>query len=292
MSSSGFHVIDVHHHVGGVPSAMGQVSAAGVAGLELDLGPFHDPNEVGVRLAVMDANGIDQAVVIPTHEYLRPDGEANTRQVNDAIAGYRDRNRDRFPAAVGIAEPLHGRRAFDELQRARDELGLIGISFHTRFQGVSTDSYLVRGLVERMADLGLVPFMHAYAGSPDEAPWMVTEVAKTLPEVPMIVLDGFSGLERSAKEISIAAATVPNLVFDTSLAYSFDIVERFVANFGAERVLFGTDMYSPPLAYRKSTVLEQLLDSGLDDDQKAMILSGNFQRLVPLGSLGSLGSTT
>jgi len=38
-------------------------------------------------------------------------------------------------------------------------------------------------------------------------------------------------------------------VFDTSLAYSFDIVERFVANFGAERLVFGTDMYSPPLAY-------------------------------------------
>jgi len=283
VSRSGFHVIDVHHHVGSVPSLMAQVSNSGAQGLELDLAPFRDRAEMDTRLAVMDANGIDQAVVIPTHEYLRPAGEADTRQVNDAIAAYRDRNRDRFPAAVGIAEPLHGRHAFGELQRVRDELGLVGISFHTRFQGVSTDSYLVRALVERMAELGLVPFMHAYAGSPDEAPWMVTELAKTLPEVPMIVLDGFSGLERSAKEISIAAATVPNLVFDTSLAYSFDIVERFVANFGAERVLFGTDMYSPPLAYKKSTVLEQLFDSGLDDDQKAMILSGNFLRLVPLG---------
>jgi predicted TIM-barrel fold metal-dependent hydrolase len=274
VSRSGFHVIDVHHHVGNVPSLMAQVSESGAQGMELDLTPFRDPSDMEIRLAVMDANGIDQAVVIPTHEYLRPAGQADTRQVNDAIAAYRDRNRERFPAAVGIAEPLHGRYAFDELQRVRDELGLVGISFHTRFQGVSTDSYLVRALVERMAELGLVPFMHA---------WMVTELAKTLPEVPMIVLDGFSGLERSAKEISIAAATMSNLVFDTSLAYSFDIVERFVANFGAERVLFGTDMYSPPLAYRKSTVLEQLFDSGLDDDQKALILSGNFRRLVPLG---------
>jgi hypothetical protein len=182
VSRSGFHVIDVHHHVGNVPSLMAQVSESGAQGMELDLTPFRDPSDMEIRLAVMDANGIDQAVVIPTHEYLRPAGQA-------------------------------------------------------------------------------------YAGSPDEAPWMVTELAKTLPEVPMIVLDGFSGLERSAKEISIAAATMSNLVFDTSLAYSFDIVERFVANFGAERVLFGTDMYSPPLAYRKSTVLEQLFDSGLDDDQ-------------------------
>jgi uncharacterized protein len=94
------------------------------------------------------------------------------------------------------------------------------------------------------------------------------------------VLDGFSGLERSAKESSLAAAAAPNLVFDTSLAYSFDIVERFVANFGAERLVFGTDMYSPPLAYRRSTVLDQLLDSGLDEEQKQAILSSNIARIL------------
>jgi predicted TIM-barrel fold metal-dependent hydrolase len=279
---SGCHVIDAHHHVGSVPSLMAQVADSGPRGLELDLGPFRDPAEVAERLSVMDANGIDQAVVIPTHEYLRPAGVADTRRVNDAIASYRDRDRDHFPAAVGIVEPLHGRYAFDELQRVRDELDLVGISFHTRFQGVSTDSYLVRSLVERMVELHLVPFMHAYAGSPEEAPWMVTMLGRAFPESTLLVLDGFSGLERSAKEVSIAAEAAPNLVFDTSLAYSFDFVERFVASYGAERVVFGTDMYSPPLAYRRSTVLDQLVDSGLDDQQTSLILSGNLRRILGL----------
>ena len=258
---------------------MAQVSETGPQGLELDLTPFRDDSEMEARLAVMDANGVDQAIVIPTHDYLRPGGTADTRQVNDAIAAYRNRDPTHFPAAVGIVEPLHGRRAYDELAHVL-ELGLVGVSFHTRFQGVTTDSYLVRGLVERMAELELVPFIHAYAGSPDEAPWMVAELAKTVPEVTMVVLDGFSGLERSAKESSLAAAAAPNLVFDTSLAYSFDIVERFVANFGAGRLVFGTDMYSPPLAYRRSTVLDQLLDSGLDDEQKRTILSSNIARIL------------
>lgn len=284
MGRSGCHVIDAHHHVGSVPSLMAQVADSGPRGLELDLGTFHDPAEVAERISVMDANGIDQAVVIPTHEYLRPAGIVDTRRVNDAIAGYRDRNPKRFPAAVGIVEPLHGRYAFDELQRVRDELGLVGISFHTRFQGVSTDSYLVRGLVERMVELGLVPFMHAYAGSPDEAPWMVTGLGRAFPESTLIVLDGFSGLERSAKEVSIAAEAAPNLVFDTSLAYSFDFVERFVATYGVERVVFGTDMYSPPLAYRRSTVLDQLVDSGLHGEQRSQILSGNLRRILQLSS--------
>jgi predicted TIM-barrel fold metal-dependent hydrolase len=265
---------------------MAQVADSGPRGLELDLVPFHDRSEVEARLAVMDANGVDQAVVIPTHEYLRPAGIADTRQVNDAIAGYRDANPARFPAAVGIVEPLHGRHAFDELLRVRDELGLVGISFHTRFQGVSTDSYLVRALVEQMIALDLVPFMHAYAGSPEEAPWMIAGLGRAFPEATMIVLDGFSGLERSAKEVSVAAESAPNLVFDTSLAYSFDFVERFVANFGAERVVFGTDMYSAPLAYRRSTVLDQLEESGLDGDQRSLILSGNLNRILGLDPEG------
>jgi predicted TIM-barrel fold metal-dependent hydrolase len=53
-----------------------------------------------------------------------------------------------------------------------------------------------------------------------------------------------------------------------------------VANFGAGRLVFGTDMYSPPLAYRRSTVLDQLLDSGLDDEQKRAILSSNIARIL------------
>ena len=201
MTRSGFSVIDTHHHVGSVPSLMAQVSETGPQGLELDLTPFRDHSEMEARLAVMADNGVDRAIVIPTHEYLRPAGVADTRQVNDAIAAYRDRDPMHFPAAVGIVEPLHGRHAYDELQRVHDELGLVGISFHTRFQGVTTDSYLVRGLVERMAALELVPFMHAYAGSPDEAPWMVAELAKAMPEVTMLVLDGFSGLERSREGV-------------------------------------------------------------------------------------------
>jgi len=281
VTRSGLTVIDAHHHVGSVPSLMAGVGDVGPPRLELDLRPFRDPEEHQGRVAVMDANGIDHAVVIPTHEYLRPGGTADTCQVNDAIAAYQRRDPDHFVAAVGIAEPLHGRHAYAELEHAHD-LGLVGISFHTRFQGVGTDSYLVRGLVERMAALDMVPFVHALAGSPDEAPWMVAELARSLPEVTVVVLDGFSGLERSAKESSLAAAAAPNLVFDTSLAYSFDIVERFVATFGAERVVFGTDMYSPPLAYRRSTVLDQLMGSDLDDTQKAVILAGNLRRILRL----------
>ena len=281
MARDGFHIIDTHHHVGGVPSLMTTVGSSGPMKLEADTSWFRDDAELAARLAIMDDNGVDQSVVIPTHEYLRPDGRTDTSAVNDAIAAYRDNRPDRFVAAVGIVEPLYGDASMDELERIRTDLGLVGVSFHTRFQGVSTDSPLVTRLVVKAAEVGLVPFIHCYADSPDEAPWKILDAAAAVPDTTIVVLDGFSGFERT-KEITRAAAEAPNLVFDTSLVFSFDFVEHFVARFGVERVVFGSDMYSVPLAYRRCYPLEQILVCRLDEETKAAILSGNLRRILSL----------
>jgi predicted TIM-barrel fold metal-dependent hydrolase len=282
VSRDGFEVIDVHHHVGGVPSLMGDVAAHDSMETRAEPAELTDDLESSVRLEIMDANGVDAAVVMPTHEYLRPNGHVDTMALNDAIAAYRDRQPDRFVAAVGIVEPLHGGRSHDELRRARDALGLVGVSFHSRFQGVGMDSPLMTSLVRAAVELGLVPFVHAYADSIDEAPWKIVDVARELADAPIVVLDGFSGFERT-KDITRAAREAPNLVFDTSLVYSFDFVEHFIDAFGPDRVLFGTDMYSAPLAYRHSYTLDQVLDSRLDAPTKQAVLSGNVRRLLGLG---------
>ena len=195
--------------------------------------------ELVSRLETMDADGVDQAIVIASHGYLRPRGLEDTRDVNTSIARYRDRRPLRFPAAVGVVEPLYGDAGLGELDRIHDELGLVGVSFHTRFQGVSTNSRPVQVLIERMAELGLVPIVHAVAEVADESMFRILDLAAAFPDLPMLILDAFSSHEQSFNTLTVAERA-PNLVFDTSLAYSFDIVERFVANFGAERLVFGT----------------------------------------------------
>ena len=164
-----FDVFDVHHHVGRAFDALGGELVA-----EGDDAAAFARVELADRLRIMDEGGVRQALVIPGHGYLRPDGIADTRRVNDEIAAYRDRTADRFPVACGIVEPTHGAASLAEIARVHDELGLVALSFHTRFQGVSLDSQWILRYLERMGELGLVPILHAMDDTPEEALWKLT----------------------------------------------------------------------------------------------------------------------
>lgn len=265
-----FRIVDAHHHVGDAHASLGLGAAGGGS------------SEAATRLATMDRHGVDAAVVIPGHGYLRPEGLADTRRVNDGIAAYRDAHPGRFAAAVGIVEPYHGSAGYAELGRVRDELGLVGISFHARFQGVSTDSPLIRALLERMGEHGLVPFVHAMGEAYGEPLWQVQALARDFPDLSFLVLDCFSDFEQCRQALVVAEET-PNLVFDTSLAYTFDLVEPFLRRFGPGRLVFGTDLYSAPLGYRRTHVLGQILDCDVADDVKQAVLADTLERLLGLG---------
>jgi predicted TIM-barrel fold metal-dependent hydrolase len=270
-------VLDVHHHVGNAFRALGGAleNADGMSAED------YAAKELASRLEIMDRGGVEQAIVIPGHGYERSRGIADTRAENDAIAAYRDRTPERFPAAVGIVEPRDGAASLAELDRAKNELNLRGISFHTRFQGVSLDSQWIRTYCERMATLGLVPVLHAMDETPEEALWKLAVLARALPDVPMLALDAFGSYE-ATRQCFFIAEIAPNLIFDTSLSYNFDFIEEFAGKFGAERIAFGTDLYSHPVGRRISHLLPQILESELSEADKLAILSGNARRLFGL----------
>ena len=101
--------------------------------------------------------------------------------VNDQIAAYRDATPDRFPVAIGIVEPRDGEVSLGELERAAGPLGLVGMSFHTRFQGVSIDNHWVSAYVGAMGELGLLPVIHALDESAEESLWKVGQLASPPP---------------------------------------------------------------------------------------------------------------
>jgi predicted TIM-barrel fold metal-dependent hydrolase len=269
----GFDVFDVHHHVGRAFDALGG-ELDDAAGDAAELGRV----ELAERLRIMDEGGIRRALVIPGHGYLRPNGIADTRRVNDEIAAYRDATPDRFPVACGVVEPRDGPHALDEIERIRSELGLVAISFHTRFQGVSMDSRWIFRYLERMGELGLVPIIHAMDDTPEESLWKLASVARSFPGLMILALDAFSSYE-ATRQCFFVADVAPNVVFDTSLSYNFDFIEEFAVRFGPERVLFGTDLYSWPVGRRVSHLLRQIVECELSHDAKAAILGGNARQL-------------
>jgi predicted TIM-barrel fold metal-dependent hydrolase len=268
-----FAILDVHHHVGDAFRALGGA---------LEGAATTDPgDEVAARLAIMDRAGVAQALVIPGHAYERSRGAADTRAVNDGIAAYRDALPGRFPGAIGITEPTHGDAGLAELERGRRELGLVGFSFHTRFQGVSLDSRWIARACERMGELGLVPVIHVMDETPEEALWKLAALARSQPDMEFLALDAFGSYE-STRQCSFVADVAPNILFDTSLSYNFDFIEEFAGRFGAERVVFGTDLYSHPVGRRISHLLPQILESELSDGQKRAVLGDNARRLFGL----------
>ncbi len=157
------------------------------------------------------------------------------------------------------------------------------MSFHTRFQGVSLDSQWIVRAVERLGERGMVPVVHVMDETPEEALWKLATLARAQADMRFLALDPFCSFE-ATRQCSFVAEVAPNVLFDTSLSYNFDAIEDFARRFGANRVLFGTDLYSYPVGRRVSHLLAQVIESDLRDDDKARILGGNARGLFGLGS--------
>ena len=101
MTIAGCTVIDCHHHVG-------SLEAQGFVFADVDAGQDPATVELERRLSAMERQGVDQAIVIPGHGYLRPDGVADTRRINDGVAAYRDGKARAEALAVEKLGPLAG----------------------------------------------------------------------------------------------------------------------------------------------------------------------------------------
>ena len=133
-----------------------------------------------------------------------------------------------------------------------------------------------------MGELALVPVIHAMDETPEESLWKLAALARSLPDIEFLALDAFGSYE-STRQCSFVAEIAPNILFDTSLSYNFDFIEQFAQRFGAERVVFGTDLYSHPVGRRISHLLPQILESDLSEAQQRLILGDNSRRLFGLG---------
>ena len=229
----------------------------------------------------MEANGVTHSAILAATGYIQADGIKDTMRSNDTVAAYRKRDPKRFPVACGTVEPLHGARSLGELERIKHELQMEGVVWHNRFQGVAVDHQLMRPLLKKVSELGLVPLVHTNAESNLEAVWRLERLALEFPELTFVAMDALTTNTNSQLALDIAKRT-PNILFDTAHVRGAGYVRQFVEAVGSHRLVFGSLFYSYPASYEHCATLEEVKAAKISEEDKANILSLNVKKLFRL----------
>jgi predicted TIM-barrel fold metal-dependent hydrolase len=262
-------IFDIHHHLGAL------------TGGSLQEGDGWEERDYANRVRIMDTNGVTTAAILAATGYIQADGIKDTMRCNDTVAAYRKRDPARFPVACGIVEPLHGPRSLDELERMKHQLGLDGVVWHSRFQGVAVDHSLMRPLLRKVSELGLVPLVHTNAESNLEAVWRLERLALEFPELTFVSMDALTTNTNSQLALDIAKRT-PNILFDTAHVRGPAYVRQFVEAVGSARLIFGSLFYSYPASYEHCATLNEIKAAKISDQDLANILALNAKRLFKL----------
>jgi predicted TIM-barrel fold metal-dependent hydrolase len=262
-------IFDIHHHLGSLTGGSLQEEAG-----------WQD-RDYNNRVRIMEANGVTMAAILAATGYIQADGIKDTMRSNDTVAAYRMRHPKRFPVGCGTVEPLHGARSLGELERMKHELHLEGVVWHHRFQGVAIDHQLMRPLLKKVSELGLVPIVHTNAESNIEAVWRLERLAREFPELTLVSLDALTTNVNSQLVLDIAKRT-PNILFDTAHVRSSGYVRQFVETVGSHRLVFGSLFYSHPASYEHSATLAEVRAAKISADDMSNILSRNAKKLFQL----------
>ena len=262
-------VFDIHHHLGSL------------SGGSLQEGAGWEDRDYTNRVRIMEANGVIQAAILAATGYIQADGIKDTMRSNDTVAAYRKRDPKRFPVACGTVEPLHGARSLGELERIKNELGLEGVVWHHRFQGLAIDHQLMRPLLKKVSQLGLVPLIHTNAESNLEAVWRLERLAVEFPELTFLSMDALTTNTNSQLALDIAKRT-PNILFDTAHVRGPAYVKNFVEAVGSHRLVFGSLFYSHPASYEHCATLDEVKAAKISAADMANILALNARRLFKL----------
>ncbi|MFD2416545.1 amidohydrolase family protein [Amycolatopsis pigmentata] len=266
-------VFDVHQHVGTV-----------VINAE-DSGPADAvSSDADRRREIMHSFGMTQAALAPSLQYERPEGWRDTVRLNDAVASYaRDAPAD-FPVTFGTTDLLSGTaNCLAEIDRLAGELGMAGVMWHHRYQGMFLDDRRMHPLLDRAGERGLVVAVHLFADSAMEAPDALERLASAHPGLTLLTLDAFTAFAQIKALLSILERH-PNIVLDTAGVFPLGrAIDQVVAAIGHERLVFGSDMYARPKMWNyPAGLLEVCTSDELNDAQREAILYGNAARLFSL----------
>lgn len=258
-------IVDVHNHVW--PDAVARRAlSVGIPDMQL----AGDGTVDGLASAQAVA-GIDRSVCLAVANGPDAVGKAN------AFIGSLDRSRF---IPFGTVHP--GLPLVDNLAALRSA-GVQGVKIHPVFQRLRLDAPELMPLLEALAgEFPVIVHVGAGAGSTGEAatPAMVRDWVKAVPALDLIAchFGGYHNWEDAAQVLH----GLP-IYLDTSWPPSVATLDRrtvrdSIRRHGVERVLFASDWPTASPAQE----IEAIRSLWLDDDETALVLGGNAQRLLRL----------
>jgi predicted TIM-barrel fold metal-dependent hydrolase len=234
------------------------------------LGTSHFGYELDAASAIagMDAVGTDFAVAVPVH----PTG-GNFTSINDAVIAASQDSAGRLIPLARV-DPWDGKAAVVELRRAA-VAGARGLFLHPSEEHFRINDIRVRPIVECAAELGLPVTVsagfHLFAEG-----LQLGYAAGWTPDNAFVLTNGgqfnISGLGQFDAELALLNS---NVHVQTSGIYREDFLERVVATFGPERLIFASAAPQFEMTYeRKRVDLAHFSDA-----ERQLILGGNSARI-------------
>jgi aminocarboxymuconate-semialdehyde decarboxylase len=274
--------------------------------------------DLAVRLADMDAAGIDLQVIMPpppqcTYSVPLDLGIKAARIVIAGMASFAAQKPERF-TAIGTVPMQDGKAAAAELERSMREDGLKGAQILTSVNGLELSDPQFAPFWEKAEELGAVILIHPNGfteagrmtrfyfnnviGNPLETTlalhYLIFDgVLERYPGLKLIAvhgggyLAGYSGrIDHAYGARSDVRGTLPQLpttylkrVFFDSVVFTPHQLRHLVEVFGADKILMGTDY---PYDMAESDPVGHLAESGLDEATFAKIAGGNAKTLFGL----------
>jgi predicted TIM-barrel fold metal-dependent hydrolase len=220
-------------------------------------------------LTGLNAVGAGFAIAVPAHPHHRSFVEANDEVL--AAAG----SADGRLVALARVDPWDGIEALAELQRAV-AAGARGLFLHPSEEHFHVnDQRLVRPLLEEAASLA-VPVMLAAGFHLYAEPLQLGAAAAWTPDNPVVLTNGgqfnISGMMNFDAELALRN---PNVYVQTTAMYREDFLERVVAVFGAEHLIYASGAPAFQMSYERVRVDR----AHFSVEQRELILGGNSARI-------------
>lgn len=311
--------IDVHAHVWSeaylnLLASFGSKSTA----VHREIGAGTTQEDLDSRFALMASAGVEMQVLSVTpaspHFVREQDAIEAARAANDEYAELVRRFPDRFRAYAALPLP-HIEAALVELDRALDELGMIGAAITTSILGRSIADAAFAPLYAELDRRRAILYVHPAGcgacspliadhhltwsiGAPIEDTvaamhLILAGIPKTYPEM-KIILSHLGGalpmvLERVDHQYGWEAPDTPEkpsiaarrMWYDTVGHNHVPALRAAAETFGADRLLLGTDFpYQTDDLFRAA--IDYVKRAGLPQDEVAAILDRNAVRLLGL----------